>query len=95
MGDAQSNATDTSPQAIAQAVLLGRIEEQLHQHGDLLKQILNSQSAHDGRLRLVEQDVATLKADRTKPPSQWPAIISSVAAIAAIGFTFFAVLYQR
>lgn len=92
MGDTGSDATG---QVITQAVALGRIEEQLHQHGDILKQIRDAQSATDGRLRAVEQDVATLKADRTKPPSQWPAIIASIAAIAGIGFTFFAVLYQR
>jgi hypothetical protein len=78
----------------ATAVVLGVIQEQMAELNRKMDGLVTRDAERDGRLRAVELDVATIKADRNRRPSQWPAIAGAVTSIAAIIFTFFALIYR-
>jgi hypothetical protein len=55
---------------------------------------VSGQAPGESRLSTLERDVAVIKAERNRRPAQWPSIAGAVTSIAAIVFTFFALIYR-
>lgn len=77
------------------AVVLGVIQEQMAELNRKVDSLVAGQAANDQRLRAVEVDVATLKAERDRKPSQWPAIMSAVVSVVMASLAITAILYSH
>ena len=88
--------TDPGEQGMSgMAVVLGVIQEQMSELNRKIDSLVSSAAAGDNRLRAVEVDVATLKAERDRKPSQWPAIASAVVAIGSLALAVAAVMFAH
>ena len=82
--------TDEHDLNLAIARVEGKLDHLLIQQNAIGKQV----DSVEDRLRMVEQDTATLK-NQAATKSPWAAIVSAVAAVTAIAFVIAEQLFTR